>query len=436
MTPDAEALKRANMTQTQLLMYTAQKLSGRRPIYNMGMAIQIASDLDAERFRKSFDDVVRASDNMRSVFRFADGGPRRMVLDFDDIEYDLPVIDFSDNPELAAEWMQERLRERIVLTKRLFNSALLRIAADEHIWFICQHHLICDGVSFANLVSYVGDRYAQLEAGDKADMHIPAFGDFVEREVSYYASDECAESGVYWDAHAANTLPEFSLYGLGVEDGIADFTRIPRRLDGALIRRMKNTIAEKTFRAFSEDQGLFLIMVTALIVQLRRASGNDRFAIGIPLHNRPTPQDKAALGSFFICSALHVHFDPDDSFADLYTQVSREYRKMLRHYRHPVVARPGERSWDVTINFVNKTFPEFAGNATKVTWLQAGAYLAKAFVGIQIHRFNAGDGMTVEWDFNLGIFGTEDRQETAMRDFETAIEFGLSNPDSPLEDFL
>ena len=61
MTIDLEVLKGANMTQTQLQIWIAQMLSGRRPVYNMGMAIEILSDLDVDRFRDAFDFVVNAA---------------------------------------------------------------------------------------------------------------------------------------------------------------------------------------------------------------------------------------------------------------------------------------------------------------------------------------------------------------------------------------
>ena len=103
MTMDLKLLSDANMTQTQLQIWIAQMLSGRRPVFNMGMAIDIHSDLDVELFRQAFDDVVAASDNLRSVFRYVDGGPSRVVLNPDDIRYELPVLDLSADPSQLDE---------------------------------------------------------------------------------------------------------------------------------------------------------------------------------------------------------------------------------------------------------------------------------------------------------------------------------------------
>ena len=433
---DTEVLSSANMTQTQLLMWTGQMLSRKRPIYNMGMAIEISAPLDYARFRASFDFVIRKSDNMRSVFRYVDGGPRRIVLESNEVEYDIPLVDFTANPQDVAAWMQERIAEPIVMTKPLFRSALLQTGKSAYTWFIVKHHLICDGWSFANFVAAVGERYRRLGEADDADYDLPLFGDFVEREIEYYLSDDCARSSAYWDEVTRESLPTLSIYGVEERGRIGRFQRVHRQLDGAFIGRMRGAVSSGQYAAFSEDQGLYLLMITALAVQLKRASGKNRFAIGVCLHHRTTPVDKQTIGPFFVFSVLRVTIEEGDSFHDLYLRVAQEYRRMLRHYRHPVSGSADSRTWDVTINFVNKTFPTFGGFPTKVTWLQSGAYLVQEFFGTQIQQFNEGAGMMAEWDFNLGIFETDERRERAMRDFEDAIEFGLANPDAPLSDFI
>lgn len=429
---DLDVLQQGNMTQTQLMMWTGQMLSGKRPIYNMGFKIGIESNLDEALFRQSFDYVVEQSDILRSVFRYVDGAPKRIVISPAEMDFELPVYDFSDRLHELDGWLQEQLVRPINMKKRLFDAALIRTGPESYVWYLCQHHLICDGWSTSNFIMAVGERYAQLEAGDSVDVELPEFSDFVSRELEYLASDACRESRRYWEEVAVDRLPELQMYGVGSEAGTTDFLRTHRALGGDLINAMKQAIKNKEFRAFSVDQGLFLLMLTALAIQLKRASGNDKFAIGVCLHHRQTPRDKKTIGPFFIFSAIRVRIEPADTFKTLYDRIAREYRTMLRHYRHPVVAEPGERVWDVTINFVNKTFPMFAGRNASITWLQSGSYLAQEFVGLQVHHFNKGDGMTAEWDFNTGIFNSPERREMAMKDFEEALVSGLEQPQALL----
>ena len=429
---DLDVLENANMTQTQLQIWVAQMLAGRKPVFNMGMAIEIQAELDVDRFRQAFDDVVAASDNMRSVFRFADGGPQRSVVAMSDVEYEIPELEFSSR-SAAQAWMAESITKRINLKKRLFDSALLKIGPKTWIWYICMHHLICDGFTFGNLTEWLGNRYAQLMSGEASDFEIPAFQDFVTGELDYYGSEQGATAGRFWDEVAKEPLPPWSFFGSDSDIASNISTRAHREMSASVVLRMKKSIAERQFRAFTADQGIYLLLLTAMFVHLKAASGNDDFCVAVCLHNRVTPQDKKTLGPFFIHSSLRIRVLPDDSFASLYNRVSAEYRKMLRHYRHPVSAPPGQRVWDATVNYVNKTFPRFAGFPTHVDWLRSGFCSSEELLGLQIHRFNGGEGMELEWDFNAGVFDDERIKSKAIEGFDRILEYGLDNPAAPLE---
>lgn len=436
MSLDLQTLESADMTQTQLQIWIAQMLAGRKPVFNMGMAIEISSELDEDLFRQAFDAVVAASDNLRSVFRFEDGGPRRVVLEPEQLGHEFKVLDFTENPADVESWMLDNMRQRIRLNKRLFNSALLKTGPASYTWYICMHHLICDGWSFSNLTTWVGEQYAKLEAGDASAPDVPPFQDFVDSEMVYYRSEACRQSTRFWDEVASDPLPDISLYEKGIDEAGNNATRMHRDMSADFIGKMKSAIKNKQFRAFSEDQGVYLLLLTAMVVMLKRASGNDKFSLAVCLHNRVTPQYKKALGPFFIHSALRVELQPDDTFSSLYKRISVDYRRMLRHYRHPVSAPPGERVWDATVNYVNKTFPDFAGRETRINWLRSGSCTAEELIGLQFHRFNKGDGMEAEWDFNGGIFSDEEVKARAATDFEAGLEFGLANPDAPIRTFL
>ncbi|MBT8079029.1 MAG: hypothetical protein KJO31_10685 [Gammaproteobacteria bacterium] len=430
---DIDVIKHANMSQTQLQIWIAQMLRRRSPMYNMGMGIEIRADLDAELFRSAFDLVIRASDSMRSVFRYADGGPVRAVLQPAELEYEVPVLDYSGKPDDAMHWMREQMRQPFNLTNRAFDSALLRTGPESFTWFISKHHLICDGWSFANFTDWVGNKYGELEAGDDSKPQIPQYQDFVDREILYYASDACRQSAEYWDELASEPLPPLALYGRSTDNASTENTRVHRQLSGDLVELMENAVTSKHFRAFSKDQGMYLLLLSAMVVALNVASNNDRFSLAVCLHNRVTTDDKTALGTYFIHSALRAKLEAADSFAQLYRRISKDYRQVLRHYRHPVSTPPGERVWDATVNYVNKTFPDFAGRRTHVHWLRSGRCSAEELIGLQLHRFNGGDGLEAEWDFNLGMFPDAANRDQFGSDFEQAIKSGIENPDTALE---
>ena len=436
---DVGAQRRANMTESQIRMWAGQKLSGRRPVYNMAIALDIYGPLNIATFRGAHDLVIRGSDILRSAFPFVDGGPKREILARGDFDYEIAYLDFSDNPAGIEAWMDDRIKARPNLKEVLFNSALLKVGAEHHVWYIGQHHLICDGRSLANFVEWVGDTYAAIEAGERnpAVPEVPEFSDFVAREIAYTSTSAFEKSGRYWAEKPTPPLPDLALYGRGADQGSNECLRVHRPLRPALTESMAALIANKTFRAFSADQGMYLLYTTALAVQLKKASGNDSLSLGVFLHHRLTAADRdRALGPFMNFSQIRVNFEADDTFKTLYARISAEYRSLLRHYRHPHPVPAGERAYDVAINLVNTTYPEFAGRRTHVTWLQSGAWFAHEPLSIQIHSFSEGDGVTVEWDFNKGTFNNDELRQQAMSDFEWALQIAIDAPDARLLDVL
>ncbi len=55
------------LTRTQQLIWTSQRLNPEVPLANMGKRFRISGPLDADRFIRSFDAVVRACDVLRTV---------------------------------------------------------------------------------------------------------------------------------------------------------------------------------------------------------------------------------------------------------------------------------------------------------------------------------------------------------------------------------
>ncbi|MCB0277281.1 MAG: hypothetical protein KDI06_20875, partial [Calditrichaeota bacterium] len=73
--PDA-IFERSNLTHSQFLIWTGQKLNPDVPLYNMALAFRIRGELDREAFREAFQMLVDRSDALRTVIKEQQGIPR------------------------------------------------------------------------------------------------------------------------------------------------------------------------------------------------------------------------------------------------------------------------------------------------------------------------------------------------------------------------
>ena len=79
-TGSVDIFERSNLTKSQLLIWTGQKLNPDAPLYNMVLAFTIDGHVDPGVFLEAFDAMVMSTDAMRTVIDEADGVPQQRVL--------------------------------------------------------------------------------------------------------------------------------------------------------------------------------------------------------------------------------------------------------------------------------------------------------------------------------------------------------------------
>ena len=163
----------SELTVSQQRIWTGQKLSPSEPLYNMAMAFHIAGRLNPELFNAAFREVVKQSDALRAVFTDHDGVPVQHILK--ELNYEIKLIDLStssNSPQLAQSLLRTRAAQPFKLEKRLFESILLKESDDSYVWFLNQHHLICDAWSCALLYERVA-HYYQCALENQPDEILP-----------------------------------------------------------------------------------------------------------------------------------------------------------------------------------------------------------------------------------------------------------------------
>ena len=132
------------------MIWTGQRLQPSEPLYNMVMAFRIAGHLDLDTFARAFTHVVASSDALRTVIDEANEIPRQRIVELP--ENVLSREDFRHAPDpqaTAARWIEDRKNHTFASGELLFDSALLTLADEEHIWYFNQHHVITDAWSMS-----------------------------------------------------------------------------------------------------------------------------------------------------------------------------------------------------------------------------------------------------------------------------------------------
>ncbi len=424
----AAALPGDRLSHAQHLIWAGQQLNPGVPLYNMAFTFTIAGELDIAAFTAAFQRVVDASDALRTVFRGEDGHPERVVLP--SLAYEPSVREF-DGRDAAQAWLEERARVDFDLARPLFESALLRTGAEEHIWYFNQHHLIADAWSMALLYRHVAEAYRSLSAGRQPEIVIPSYQSLVDAERRGAGTAGAERSRDYWEERLAASDAAPSLYGGPRRHPSTATTRLSVSLDRERCRSLRDLAARPDLRGLTPDMSLFNLFATVLTAWMWRASGQERLSLGCLAHNRATPQLKATNGVFIELFPLLVEIGAGETFTSLNDRVRAESMRLLQHARSGASLPEFGRTFNVVLNFITATLGDFDGRPVVTDWLHCGHGDPGHHLRVQVHDLDGTGELVVYFDFNEAVFDRRQR-EFAVAHFLGLLDGLVADPAAPI----
>ncbi len=422
------------LTAAQLAIWSGQKLQPDDPLYNMALAFRIEGALDVAAFQWAFERLVEGCDALRTVIDDSAGTPRQRVLP---THHGLPLIDISGraDPEAALqEWLSGHVGVKFDLSRCPFESALLRLAGDVHVWYLNQHHIVTDASSVAVLFAQQQAFY-RLGCKRTQDPVAPltAFADYVDFEAAQMASPQNRPAQDYWSQQMAQLPAPSRFYqaSAGCVQGRTERVEVP--WGAARSARMRALAAARPFQAFTPDLSLFQLFATLLFACLFRTTGNTNLALGAPSRNRGSAQFRRAAGLLIEILPLGVAVDENDDFLALHHKVAHATAQMMRHARPGVAGARQHRAFDVVLNFITATFGDFDGLPTQARWLHPGYGDRNHVLRMQVENFDRDAAFKLFLDMNVEMFGAV-RQEWLVRHFLVLADAMLADPGQCIED--
>src|ERR1700761_7117713 len=117
-------LEDSNLSARQLLIYTGQQLHAGKVVYDAVYAIRWPQ-LQPERFAAAWRALVAGCDALRIVLEERNGVPYQRTLATARTHVECVDLRAEPEPVQAVDaWIAERLRQPMVLSERLFDTAL------------------------------------------------------------------------------------------------------------------------------------------------------------------------------------------------------------------------------------------------------------------------------------------------------------------------
>jgi hypothetical protein len=141
----------------QRLWFLGQ-LEGPNPAYNHPVALRLRGELDVAALRAALADVIARHEVLRTVFRIADGQPYQRVLDWDELDWELPVTEVAETH--LAGMVEQEARYAFDLAREIpLRTGLFRLDPGTHVLVAVIHHIAGDAWSIGLLARDISAAY-------------------------------------------------------------------------------------------------------------------------------------------------------------------------------------------------------------------------------------------------------------------------------------
>lgn len=422
------------LTRSQLLLWTGQRLSPGSSLYNMVLTFEVHGALDAARFRRAFEGLVAGEESLRTCFFEAEGRPGRRVEADAAGELELATAPPDTDPvRWARAWSQQRALRPIDPSVRPYDAALLTLEPERHIWYFAQHHLIADAWSTGLCLERLGQHYASLASGDAPPAPGPAFEDYVRFEAGRSSTAAHGRAAEYWERLAAEPSQPTHFYGSTAPTSSTRTERVTVELDEGMTARIRSLAASPELGGLTAQMGSFSIFATALLALMDRvAGGGEDLRLLAPVHNRTSRAFKQTIGLLMEVLPLRVRIAEGETFRSLLRKTLDSHRSLLVHALPGSSTAEATRSADVLLNYIPNTFGDLAGMPVRAEWLHAGQGDPAHRLRLQVHDFEDAGRFVLHFDFHCDAFGVKERK-AAIRHYQAFLEALLTGPDEPID---
>ncbi len=308
----------------QQRLWFLNQLDPGSPAYNISVALRLEGRLEIAALEATLGEVVRRHEVLRTTFAFADDGREPVQVIHPPRSAGLSVTDLSglpgpDREAAAMRLALDDLRQPFDLDcGPLLRATLLRLGEQEHILLFSMHHIVSDGWSMGVLVREVGNLYRASVLGQAAPLReLPIqYADYAVWQRSWLRGEVLAEQVAYWRERLAGAPALLRLPADRPRPAVQRFRG--KRVDAWLPRELQAAL-----RTSGQRQGatLFMALLAAFAILLRRHTGEDDVVVGTPTANRDRAELEGLIGFFVNTLPLRVALSGHPSFEDLLSRV-------------------------------------------------------------------------------------------------------------------
>lgn len=293
----------------QKRMLVMQELNQDNTSYNMFQAVRIKGQLDIERLKSAFAQLIRRHEALRTAFIMLDGVYVQKVYD----ELPVELIQLTAREENLKECIENSITSFELGKAPLMKASLFMLGEKDYALALNIHHIISDGTSMGLLIQEL----MQLYKGKKLPYLRIQYKDFTVWQNQYSLSQEVKKQKEYW-------LGKFNRSNIPFLNLPTDYRRpaIQSFRGEKLFFHIEDDLTERLHKISREkNTTMYTTLLAAYQVLLFRYTGQNDIIVGTSVAGRKHPDLQGILG--MLVNALPIRNYPEGfkSFSDFLDEV-------------------------------------------------------------------------------------------------------------------
>ncbi|UNZ17650.1 amino acid adenylation domain-containing protein [Streptomyces sp. 891-h] len=326
------------LTAAQSGMWFTQQLAPDSPCLRPAEVIEIHGAVEVELLERALRQAVTETEALR--VRFVPTGPNgedgvRQIID-PCADWRFPRVDLrgeADPDAAALAWMWEDLRTPMDMHRAgLFSFAVLRVADERFLFYMCSHHILMDGYATSLFVPRVAEIYTALESGEAVPpSRLGPLRQALEDEAAYAHSEREERDRAYWAEELARCAVSAPATSARLPKPAPSFVRETGHLDAETADALR--ALARTART-----GLATVTMAALALYVHRLSDDERedAVVDVTVAARgPATRDVPCMVANVL--PLRVPQPSSGTVGDLLRKTATQAKALLRHQRYSYV---------------------------------------------------------------------------------------------------
>jgi amino acid adenylation domain-containing protein len=304
------------LTFGQERMWLIEQLDTLGAAYNMPVAARITGALDVDAFRRTFEEIVRRHESLRSRFETVDGRPVLVIAAPGAFHVDVADLELPSegrDAEIARIVRDEALQPFDLRRGPLVRCRLLRVAANDHYLLLTMHHIVTDAWSMGVIMYEFSTLYRAFRAGSPSPLPpLPIqLSDYAAWQRDTMRGETLERLLGYWKPRLAGApVLAFPADRLRPATPSHRGEMVRVACPPELTAQLKRVAAES-------DATLFMVLLAALNVLLARWTGQNDIVIGTPIAGRNHPLTAGLIGFIVNTLALRTDLSGVSTFREL-----------------------------------------------------------------------------------------------------------------------